>query len=167
LFSKLLLFIYSAFLIRLVEGLTGQANTVSFESTSRPGYYLCLAGGKVIIVRMINNLQMQKDCTFTAWSDRFFDGYVSFELADQPDQWIRQDNRQLKVSMINTYRDNNDASFLLSETSYAPVPQTTQRPTTTTTTRTTTTITTTNTTTTTTKTTPRWQPVIEPCEQLP
>ena len=123
---------------KLVEGLTGEANTVSFESTSRPGYYLCRAGNKIIIVRRINNnAQMQRDCTFRAWSDKFFDGYVSFEVVDQPDHWIRQSNRQLQVSTIDTYRDNNDASFLLSETSQIIIPP----PTTTTTTTTTSTTT--------------------------
>ena len=136
---------------RMVEGVSGEANTVSFESTSRPGYYLCVAGNKVIIVRLTNNSQMKKDCSFTAWSDKFFDGYVSFQVSSNPDTWVRQDNRQLVVSTIDTYRDNNDASFLLSETSYVP----------TTTTTTTTTITTTTTTTTTTR--PR-RTFPEPCK---
>ena len=72
------------FVIRLVEGLSGAANSVSFESTSRPGYYLCKAGNRIIVVRMTNNAQMLKDCTFVAWSDRFFDGYVSFESSTHP-----------------------------------------------------------------------------------
>ena len=71
-------------LFRLVEGLSGAANSVSFESTSRPGYYLCKAGNRIIVVRMTNNAQMLKDCTFVAWSDRFFDGYVSFESSTHP-----------------------------------------------------------------------------------
>ena len=83
---------------------------------------------------------MRKDCSFEAWSDKFFDGYVSFQVSKNPDTWIRQTNRQLLVSTIDTYRDNNDASFLLSETSYFDPPPTT------TTTRTTTTTTTTTTT---------------------
>ena len=91
--------------LRLVEGLTGESSTVSFESTSRPGYYLCRAGNKMIIVRMnSNNNQMKKDCTFRAWGDKFFDGYTSFEVAEEPDLWVRQSNRQLQVSSINTYR---------------------------------------------------------------
>ena len=135
----------------MVEGLTGEASTVSFESTTRPGYYLCRAGNKLIIVRMVSsNGQMKKDCTFRAWSDKFFEGYVSFEVAEEPDLWIRQSNRQLQVSNINTYRDNNDASFLLSETSFVA----------TTTTRSTTT------TTTTTTTFRREPPIIEPCKDI-
>ena len=63
---------------------------------------------------------MRRDCTFVAWSDKFFDGYVSFEAIDQPDHWIRQKNRQLEVTQIQTYKDNNDASFLLSERSFVP-----------------------------------------------
>ena len=34
---------------KLVEGVSGEENTVSFESTSRPGYYLCVAGNRIII----------------------------------------------------------------------------------------------------------------------
>ena len=71
-------------MFRLVEGLSRESNSVSFESTSRPGYYLCKAGKRIIIVRLTNNAQMLKDCTFLAWSDRFFDGYVSFEAVTQP-----------------------------------------------------------------------------------
>ena len=135
---------------KLVEGLTGSPNTVSFESTSRPGYFLCRKGDKIIIVRMSqNNDQMRKDCTFVAWSDKFFDGYVSFEVSEQPGMWVRQENRQLQISTVETYRDNNDASFLLSETSFVP---------------TTTTTTTTTTFTTTTTTRRRLPPIIEPCK---
>lgn len=141
----------------MVQGLTGEDNTVSFESTTRPGYYLCRAGQRIIIVRMMDNPLMQRDCTFRVWSDKFFDGYISFEVASEPGMWIRQDNRQLQVSTVDTYRDNNDASFLLSEKSYVPSPP--PPPTTTTTTTTTTTFTTTTTA------TPPWrQPIIEPCK---
>ena len=34
---------------KLVQGVSGEDNTVSFESTSRPGYYLCVAGNRIII----------------------------------------------------------------------------------------------------------------------
>ena len=96
--------------LRLVEGLTGEASTVSFESTSRPGYYLCRAGSKIIIVRLnSSNSQMKKDCTFRAYSDQFFEGYVSFEVAEEPDLWVRQSNRQLQVSNINTYRQGDSS----------------------------------------------------------
>ena len=96
--------------LRLVEGLTGEASTVSFESTSRPGYYLCRAGNKIIIVRLnSSNSQMKKDCTFRAYSDQFFEGYVSFEVAEEPDLWVRQSNRQLQVSNINTYRQGDSS----------------------------------------------------------
>ena len=163
------------FVHRLVEGLTGEANTVSFESTSRPGYFLCRAGNRVIIVRVQNNAQMKRDCTFRAWSDKFFDGYISFEVADEPDLWVRQSNRQLQVSNIDTFREHNDASFLFSETSYVattqppPPPPRTTTPRTTTVRTTTTRTTTTRTTTTTTRSTTYYRrepPIPEPCKNL-
>ena len=106
---------------------------------------------------------MRRDCTFVAWSDKFFDGYVSFEAIDHPDHWIRQNNRQLQVTQIQTYKDNNDASFLLSERSFVPTTTTAATSTTTTTTTTTTATSTTTTTTTIRSTTTYRRPVIEPC----
>ena len=48
----------------------------------------------------------------------FFDGYVSFEASDRQDEWIRSHNErglELDVTQVNTFSDNNEASFLLNE----------------------------------------------------
>ena len=69
------------------------------------------------------------------WSDKFFDGYVSFEPADgREDRWIKSmDDRglELDVGSVDTYSDNNHASFLMSEAevvSPPPPPPTTTTP---------------------------------------
>ena len=72
---------------------------------------------------------------------RFFDGYVSFEAVDKSDQWLRQNSRRMEVSRIDNYRDNNDASFLISETTEVVRPPPPPPPPITTTTRRTTTTT--------------------------
>ena len=149
---------------RLVDGLAGQ-NTASFESTTKPGFYCCLREGRLRLEQnRLNDPEFVKRCSFKMWSNRFFDGYVSFEAFDKSDQWLRQNSRRMEVSRIDTYRDNNDASFLMSETTEVvrpppPPPPTTTAATTTTTRRTTTTTRSTTTTRTTTKKT-----FIEPCE---
>ena len=35
------------------------------------------------------------------WEDKFFDGYVSFESADRTDEWLRQDNRDDKMTNLH------------------------------------------------------------------
>ena len=119
---------------RMIPGLWG-VETVSFESTTLPGYYL--RGRENIMWVEAGNLgseAFRKECSFNARDGRFFAGYTSFEAADRPDQWIRQSDRQLKLETVSTYQDNNDASFFLSEaepkirTTTSPPPTTTRRP---------------------------------------
>ena len=126
---------------RLVAGLWGD-NTVSFESTTSPGHYLRARGDRMWVeqraaVSGSDSETYGRECSFNPWDGRFFAGYTSFEAADRPDQWIRQRDRQLLLESVQSYQDNNDASFLLSEaavkTTTTPPP-----PTTTTTARTTT-----------------------------
>ena len=115
---------------RMVSGLWGD-ETVSFESSSIPGYYMRTRGTSLWVERGdMNNLEFRKECSFNARDGRFFAGYTSFESAGQPDHWIRQSNRQLKLETVQSYQDNNDASFFLSEaeprtTIFPTVPTTT------------------------------------------
>ena len=111
----------------MVQGLWG-SKTVSFELTTNPGRYL-RAGKMWVEAGDAGNNQFKKECSFTVWDNRFFNGYTSFEAADRPDQWLRQRNKELEISGVTTYQDNNNASFLLSEAT--PSPTTTQPPATT------------------------------------
>ena len=118
---------------KCVKGLWGEG-TVSFESTSSPGYYLCVKGDRLWIENgNRNGYEFRRDCSFIPHDDKFFAGYTSFESAHQPDLFIRQKNRELYMEMISTYQDNNDASFLMSETEAKQIIATTPPPTTTTT----------------------------------
>jgi hypothetical protein len=121
---------------RMVSGLWGD-NTVSFESTTSPGHFLRARGDRMWVERADGgggDEVYRRECSFNPWDGRFFSGYTSFEAADRPDKWIRQRDRQLLLESVQTYQDNNDASFMLSEaavkTTTAPPPP----PTTTTTT---------------------------------
>ena len=125
---------------KLVEGLWG-SNTISFESTLKPGHYLRWRGdGKIILQEQRGNdgKKYRKECSFNAWDGKYFDGYISFDSGHQRDEWIRvkqSRNNVLDVTKIDSYAGNSDASFLMSETSIIPprpVPTTTQRSTTTT-----------------------------------
>ena len=100
---------------RMVDGLWGE-NTVSFESTTSPGFYLRARGDNMWVEQVDRREEAaNQECSFNVWDDRFFAGYTSFETAGRQDQWIRQKNRDLQVSMVRGYEDSNDASFLLSE----------------------------------------------------
>ena len=133
---------------KMVPGLWGE-DTVSFQSASRPELYLRSRAGKVW-VEAVNTAEeaARQECSFNPRDSRFFAGYTAFEAAGQADQWIRQSDREMRLSGVSGYRDTNDASFLLSgaavrATSPAPTPRrrppTTRRTTTATTTTTTTT----------------------------
>ena len=114
---------------RMVDGLWGQ-NTVSFESTTSPGFYLRARGDRMWVEQVDTREEAaNRECSFNVWDDRFFAGYTSFESASNQDQWIRQKDRDMMLSMVNGYEDSNDASFLLSEASVRTT-TTTQRPTT-------------------------------------
>ena len=152
---------------RLIGGLAGQ-NTASFESTTQPGFFCCLKEGRLRLEQgRLNDPDFIKRCSFKMWSNRFFDGYVSFESFDKSDQWLRQNSRRMEVSRIDSYKDNNDASFLLSETTEIVRPPTVATTTTTAATTTTTrrtTTTTPRTTTTVRTTTTTKKSFVEPCK---
>ena len=115
---------------RMVDGLWGE-NTVSFESSTSPGWYLRARGDRMWVEQVdMREEAAKQECSFNVWDDRFFAGYTSFEAAGRADQWIRQKNREMMMSMVNGYEDSNDASFMLSEASIKPTTTTTQRPTT-------------------------------------
>lgn len=118
---------------RMVAGLWGD-NTVSFESTSSPGFYLRARGDRMWVESVDTREEAAtRECSFNVWDDRFFAGYTSFESAARPDQWIRQQERDLRLSLVDGYEDSNDASFMVSEASVRPPPSTTtttRRPTT-------------------------------------
>ena len=120
----------------MVPGLWGD-DTVSFQSTTSPAFYLRARGDNMWVEQVdIREEAATRECSFNAWDDRFFAGYTSFETAGRTDKWIRQRDRQLKVSMVDGYEDSNDASFMLSEaqvkmkTTTSTTPTTTARPTT-------------------------------------
>ena len=67
----------------MVAGLWGR-DTVSFESVQNPDEYLRLNNGQMSLERrQLGSEKFASDCSFRVWSNKFFDGYVSFEKADQ------------------------------------------------------------------------------------
>ena len=117
----------------MVAGLWGE-NTISFQSTTSPGFYLRARGDRMWVEQVDTREEAAtRECSFNAWDDRFFAGYTSFEAAGSSDQWIRQKDRDLRLDMVDGYEDSNDASFMLSEAEVRQPPP--PPPTTTTTTR--------------------------------
>ena len=121
----------------MVAGLWGE-DTVSFLSTTSPGFYLRARGDNMWVEQVDTREEAAtRECSFNAWDDRFFAGYTSFEAAGSSDKWVRQKNRELRLDMVDGYEDSNDASFMLSEAEVRATPPpattttTTRRPTTT------------------------------------
>merc|ERR550519_3277072 len=118
---------------RMVDGLWGE-NTVSFESTNSPGFFLRSRGDRMWVEKAdLRSEAVKQECSFNVWDDRFFAGYTSFESANNQDQWIRQKDRELTIDQVAGYQDTNDASFMLSEATPRPttttqIPTTTRRP---------------------------------------
>ena len=118
---------------RFVKGLSGEGNTVSFESVLQPGYYLRWMGnGKIILQEQTANdgERYRKECSFNSWDGKYFDGYTSFDSGHRRNEWIRvakNRNNVLDVTNIDSYAGQSDASFLMSETSFNQPPPT-QRP---------------------------------------
>ena len=99
----------------MVSGLWGD-DTVSFQSSTSPGFYLRARGDRMWVEQVDTREEAAtRECSFNAWDDRFFAGYTSFETASRTDQWIRQQDRQLRLDMVDGYEGSNDASFMLSE----------------------------------------------------
>merc|ERR550519_508609 len=74
---------------RMVDGLWGE-NTVSFESTNSPGFFLRSRGDRMWVEKAdLRSEAVKQECSFNVWDDRFFAGYTSFESANNQDQWIR------------------------------------------------------------------------------
>merc|ERR1712106_25465 len=88
---------------KMVDGLWGE-NTVSFESTNSPGFYLRARGEKMWVEKVdLESEGAKQECSFNVWDDRFFAGYTSFESANNQDQWIRQKDRELMLDTVSCF----------------------------------------------------------------
>ena len=107
-------------LFRIVQpSLHGSEGSISFESTSRPGYYICNRGGDIFIESQssygADENTFKNEASWFARKNIFFSGYTSFESVINPGYYIRHKSRRLKVSTLNSQSDKNDASFLMSD----------------------------------------------------
>ena len=107
-------------LFRIVQpSLLGVAGSISFESTSRPGYYIVNRGGDIFIESQssygADENTFKNECSWFARRDIFFNGYTSFESATKPGYYIRHKSRRLRLTTLTSQSDRNDASFLLSD----------------------------------------------------
>ena len=107
-------------LFRVVKpSLLGTSGSISFESTSRPGYYICNRGGDIFIESKssygADEETFNREASWFARKDIFFNGYTSFESVINPGYYIRHKSRRLRVSTLSSQSDRNDASFLMSD----------------------------------------------------
>ena len=80
-------------------GRTGQRNTVSFEDSDRPNYYLRHFSSKLYTehVDFARNPHLfDKDATFSVSFDKL-KGFVQFEAVNAKGQFIRHNNMALRI----------------------------------------------------------------------
>ena len=107
-------------LFRVVQpSLLGTAGSISFESTSRPGYYIVNRGGEIFIESQssygADENTFKNECSWFPRKDIFFDGFTSFESVIKPGYYIRHKSRRLQLTKLNSQSDRNDASFIMSD----------------------------------------------------
>lgn len=97
-------------------GLFGGGGSISFESTTRPGFYLTHRDGLIFVEQGdLDSEVFRRECSWIARKDMFFEGYTSFESAHRPGWFIRHKNRRLQVTQLFSQADRNDASFMMTD----------------------------------------------------
>lgn len=99
----------------LSPGLSGESNTISFESADKPGFYLRDYEFLLDMESRENGRNKEtfdKDATFKLNKNTFYDGFYALESVSHPDYYIRHEGLRLKISkQDNTELFKNDASF--------------------------------------------------------
>lgn len=88
---------------------------MSFEAADKPGYYLRNHNSLLKLEAQetgSNKDVFDKDATFFAVKDKYFDGFYALESSNHPGQFIRHENAVLKINKEdNSELFKNDASF--------------------------------------------------------
>jgi len=96
----------------VVNGLSGDEGSISFESSWHYGFYLRHANGVMWLNENDGSDLFLLDASFFPRENKFFSGFVSFESVNIPNNFVRNQNYRLKIAPAedaDLYR--NDASF--------------------------------------------------------
>ena len=100
--------------LRIVEGLSGDTGSVSFESTDNPGSFIRHAGYVMWLHANDNSDLFKKDASFYPRENAFFGDFVAYESVNFPDYFITDANSRLKIVLkedSDSYK--NSASYKL------------------------------------------------------
>ncbi|XP_013402026.1 uncharacterized protein LOC106167718 [Lingula anatina] len=106
---------FSGNFFRIVPGLSGQPDTVSFNSVDYPSSYLRHHGFLVSLESSKNprnGHMFVKDATFYPRPDKFLQGYTAYESVNYPGHFIRHAGHRLEIRRYDgSLLFKRDASF--------------------------------------------------------
>lgn len=98
---------------RLVPGLNGAGDTVSLESTSKPGYFLRHRNYIFWVERNDGSALFRADASFNRRAGLSDSSGVSFESVNFPGRYLRHVNDDLLLQAVPSTTDKADATFTL------------------------------------------------------
>ena len=95
---------------KVVSGLA-DSKGISFESVSKPGYYLRQSNSSIVLNSNDNSSTFKADATFYKVSGFADSSWTSFRSYVDPDKYLRQSNNNLRIDPISTATEKQDATF--------------------------------------------------------
>ena len=83
---------------KLVPGLCGEQDTISFESVDKPAHYLRHKGFILYLETNDGSELFRKDACFHQRDNQFFNGFAAFESVNFPNFYIRHSGFRLRIS---------------------------------------------------------------------
>ena len=95
---------------KIVPGLADN-NGISFESVSRPNYYLRHSNSAIVLNSNDNSTTFKSDATFYKTKGFADTSWVSFRAYAYTDRYIRHSSNTLRIDPISTNTEKQDATF--------------------------------------------------------
>lgn len=101
---------------KVVRGLGG-ANSISFQSSSNPGAYLCVVNQRLELATDDSTESFSKQATFYIKNGNASYSQMSFESMAYPGTFILHKNNELWVESINDWEGNSNSTWMLQDSS--------------------------------------------------
>lgn len=99
---------------RMVRGLDGHFDTVSFQSLVNNNQYIRCNNNTVYLENADNSIQFKRDASFFVRQNKYFVWYSAIESAKQPGHFLRHSNEKLVLHADDgTDKFKKEASYLL------------------------------------------------------
>ena len=102
---------------KLSGGLTGEYNTISFQATNKPGWYLRVSSGNYMVLERADGATPGSTfavaATFRVHRNKFHHHSFSFESVKMPGYYLSQDSRSrfMKVIRVSSSSQKRYASL--------------------------------------------------------